>query len=76
MTWQSFPGLGVSTLVLWSVTIPSPPQSFREIAVRLGRAERKTERATVSLIAIIIVHLCCHSIKAFINGFQIWQVGG
>ncbi len=50
------------------------PKHFRDMAIRLGRAERKTERATVSLIAIIFVHLGCHSIKAVINGFQVWQV--
>ena len=50
-------------------------QTFREFAVRLGRAERKTERATVSLIAIVFVHLACHSVKVLVNGFQIYQVG-
>ncbi len=49
-------------------------QAFREMAARLGMAERRMERATVSLIAIVFVHLACHSVKGLVSAFQIYQV--
>jgi hypothetical protein len=49
-------------------------QNFKAVSVRLGREERKTVRATISLIAIVIVFVICHSVKVVVNGYQVVQV--
>ena len=50
------------------------PQMFKSVSRRLGREERKTVRATFSLIAIVVNHLVCHSVKAVVNAYQVYQV--
>jgi hypothetical protein len=40
---------------------------------RLGKQQRKTIRATISLIAIIIIFVVCNSVKLLANGYQVIQ---
>ncbi len=49
-------------------------QRFKSVSVRLGREERRTVRATISLIAIVFFFLVCHSVKVVVNGYQVVQV--
>ncbi len=47
---------------------------FKSVSARLGKEERRTVRATVSLIAIAFFFLLCHSVKVVVNGYQVVQV--
>ncbi len=62
------------TLALLNTLIFRRLQVFKRVSVRLGREERKTVRATASLIAIVVFFLICHSLKVFINGYQVVEV--
>ena len=50
-------------------------QNFKAVATRFGRQQRKTIRATISLIAIIVLFVVCNSIKVVVDGYRVWQVG-
>ena len=49
-------------------------QKFRRNASRIGRQQRKTIRATVSLIAIIVLFVVCNSLRVIINTYQLFGV--
>ena len=49
-------------------------QSFKAMATRFGRQQRKTIRATISLIAIIVLFVVCNSVKVVVDGYRVVQV--
>ena len=48
--------------------------SNRMLSARLGKEQRRTIRATISLITIVVVFLVCHSLKVAVSAFQVVQV--
>ena len=50
-------------------------QNFKAVATRFGRQQRKTIRATISLIAIIVLFIACNSVKVVVDGYRVVQVG-
>ena len=47
----------------------------RALSARLGKEQRRTIRATFSLITIVVVFLVCHFIKVAVSAYQVVQVG-
>ena len=49
-------------------------KKFKAIATRFGKQQRKTIRATISLIAIIVLFVVCNSVKVVVDGYRVVQV--